>query len=98
MALTLQIGSFGLLGVAAFGYQFYNRMSTVWKRVTHFNITLFISYAGLFLMSLVNPGEFCPMPYGLMATLLFIVCDKNNIAAESISSNTENEDIVSIKL
>ena len=92
------IGSFGLLGVAAFGYQFYIRMKTVWKRVTHFNITLFIAYAGLFLMSLVNPGEFCPMPYGLMATLFFIICDKNNIAAEAISSNTEKEDIVNIKL
>ena len=92
------IGSFGLLGVAAFGYQFYIRMKTVWKRVTHFNITLFIAYAGLFLMSLVNPGEFCPMPYGLMATLFFIICDKNNIAAEAISSNTEQEDIVNIKL
>ena len=91
------IGSFGLLGVAAFSYQLYNRMSTVWKRVTHFNITLFVSYAGLFLMSLVNPGEFCPMPYGMMATLLFIICDKNNIAAE-ISSNTDKEDIVKISL
>lgn len=91
------IGSFGLLGIAAFSYQLYNRMSTVWKRVTHFNITLFVSYAGLFLMSLVNPGEFCPMPYGMMATLLFIICDKNNIAAE-ISSNTDKEDIVKISL
>lgn len=91
------IGSFGLLGVVAYTYQLYNRMKTVWKRVTHFNITLFISYAGLFLMSLVNPGEFCPMPYGLMATLLFIICDKNNIAAEN-SGNTEQEDIVKISL
>ncbi len=91
------LGSFGLVGVAAFSFQFYNRMKTVWERVTHFNITLFISYAGLFLMSLVNPGEFCPMPYGLMATLLFIICDKNNIAAKN-SGNTDVEDIVKIKL
>ncbi|MBR6531817.1 MAG: O-antigen ligase family protein [Clostridia bacterium] len=91
------IGSFGLLGIICFTYQFYNRMKTIWKRVTHFNITLFISYAGLFLMSLVNPGEFCPLPYGMMATLLFIVCDKNNIAAAN-SDNTEKEDIVKINL
>lgn len=91
------IGSFGIVGIIAFVYQFYNRMKTVWSRVTHFNITLFISYAGLFLMSLVNPGEFCPMPYGMMATLMFIICDKNNIAAE-ISDNTEKEDIVKIGL
>lgn len=91
------IGSFGLLGVAAFGFQFFIRMKTVWKRVTHFNITLFIAYAGLFLMSLVNPGEFCPMPYGMMATLFFIICEKNNIAAKN-SGNTEKEDIVKISL
>lgn len=76
------IGSFGLVGVAAFLFQLYNRMKVVWERVTVFNLTLFISYAGLFMMSLVNPGEFCPIPYGLVATLLFIICDKNNIAPE----------------
>ncbi len=91
------IGSFGLLGVAAFGYQFFNRMKVVWKRTTLFNVTLFISYAGLFLMSLVNPGEFCPIPYGLLATLLFIICDKNNIAAENCD-NTEKEDSVKLRL
>lgn len=91
------IGSFGLLGIVAFSFQFVVRMKTVWKRVTHFNITLFIAYAGLFLMSLVNPGEFCPMPYGMMATLFFIICEKNNIAARS-SGNTDKEDIVKISL
>ncbi len=91
------IGSFGLAGVFAYLFQFFNRMSVIWKRTTHFNITLFISYAGLFLMSLVNPGEFCPMPYGLLATLLFIICDKNNIAAEN-SGNIENEALVDLNI
>lgn len=91
------IGSFGLFGVAAYTYQLYNRMKTIWSRITQFNITLFISYAGLFLMSLVNPGEFCPVPYGMLAVLFFIICEKNNIAA-SERSNTSNEEIISIKL
>lgn len=91
------IGSFGLLGVVAFVYQFINRMKVVWKRTTLFNVTLFISYAGLFLMSLVNPGEFCPIPYGLLATLLFIICDKNNIAADNCD-NTEKEESVKLRL
>lgn len=85
------IGSFGLVGAAAFLFQLYNRMKVVWERVTMFNLTLFISYAGLFMMSLVNPGEFCPIPYGLMATLLFIICDKNNIAPEYINEKKEEE-------
>lgn len=84
------IGSFGLVGVVCFVLQLYNRMKVVWGRITHFNITLFISYAGLFLMSLVNPGEFCPIPYGMLATLLFIICDKNNVAA--LAGQNKNDD------
>lgn len=91
------IGSFGLFGVAAFTYQLANRMKVIWSRITQFNLTLFISYAGLFLMSLVNPGEFCPIPYGMLAVLFFIICEKNNIAA-SERSNMSNEEIISIKL
>ena len=91
------IGSFGLVGIAGFGYQLYNRMHVVWGRITQFNITLFISYAGLFLMSLVNPGEFCPIPYGMIATLLFIICDKNNIAAlAGENKKDEQEEIIKI--
>ena len=85
------IGSFGLVGVAAFTFQLYNRMKVIWERVTIFNLALFISYAGLFMMSLVNPGEFCPIPYGMMATLLFIICDKNNIAPDYLPGGKEEE-------
>lgn len=90
------IGSFGLLGVACFLFQFYNRMKVIWERITQFSLTLFIAYAGLFLMSLVNPGEFCPIPYGMMATLFFIICDKNNIAAEE--SRLQKDEEYKIKL
>ena len=72
------IGSFGIAGVLAFSYQLFNRMCVLFKRITLFNLTLFVSYAGLFMMSLVNPGEFSPIPYGMIATLFFVLCDKNN--------------------
>ena len=85
------IGSFGLVGVAAFAFQLYNRMKVIWEKITVFNLTLFVSYAGLFMMSLVNPGEFCPIPYGMVATLLFIICDKNNIAHEYFPGGKEEE-------
>lgn len=85
------IGSFGLVGVAAFAFQLYNRMKVIWEKITVFNLTLFVSYAGLFMMSLVNPGEFCPIPYGMVATLLFIICDNNNIAPEYFPGGKEEE-------
>lgn len=76
------IGSFGIAGIIAFSYQLYNRMRVLFRRITIFNLTLFVSYTGLFLMSLVNPGEFSPIPYGMIATLFFVMCDKNNKFAE----------------
>lgn len=72
------IGSFGIVGILAFSYQLYERIRVLFKKITVFNLTLFVSYAGLFMMSLVNPGEFSPIPYGMIATLFFVLCDKNN--------------------
>ncbi len=86
------IGSFGLFGVAAYLFQFYNRMKVIFKKITQFNLTLFVAYAGLFLMSLVNPGEFCPFPYGIMATAFFIICDKSN-SVESVKVDNGDDSL-----
>ncbi len=88
------IGSFGILGIFAFSYQLFCRMKLMWSRITAFNVFLFVSYAGLFMMGLVNPGEFSPIPYGLVATLMFIICDKNNNAG---NIETEKERVLDIK-
>ena len=48
----------------------------LWRKVTLFNITIFISYAGLELMSLVNPGIFCPFPYLMLITLFLVIVEK----------------------
>ena len=40
--------------------------------------TLAMSYLGVLMMSQVNPGIFCPVPYGLMATVIFAVMDGDN--------------------
>ncbi|MBQ8849526.1 MAG: O-antigen ligase family protein [Clostridia bacterium] len=58
--------------------------------------TLAMSYVGVFLMSQVNPGLFCPIPYGLMATVIFAVMDGDNgmglfvTLAEKISKKKKN--------
>jgi hypothetical protein len=38
-----------------------------------------MSYFGLFIMSQVNPGEFCPMPYTALAVTFFIAMEKDDI-------------------
>lgn len=66
------IGSMGMLGVVAYGYQLYGRVKLVFKKPDAWSLCLGISYLGVLLMSQVNPGEFCPLPFGFLAVLLFI--------------------------
>jgi hypothetical protein len=68
--------SFGVVGIAAFVYQFGKRMSLIWKKATLFNMTIFLSYFSLEMMSLVNPGILCPMPYLLLIILFLIIVEK----------------------
>ncbi len=66
------IGSMGIVGVFAYFYNLFVRIKLLFKKKTFFALTVGMSYCGLFLMSQVNPGEFCPVPYSMLAVLLFI--------------------------
>lgn len=70
--------SFGLVGIAAYVYQFIKRMILLWRKPTMFNMTVFLSYISLELMSLVNPGIFSPIPYLLIVTMFFAVVERCN--------------------
>lgn len=71
------IGSMGLLGIVCYAYQFIERLSLVIRRRNAYVVTLGASYAGLLLMSQVNPGEFCPIPYGMIAVITFIMIEES---------------------
>ncbi len=68
--------SFGVVGIVAFTYQFIKRHMLIWKKATLFNMTIFLSYVSLEMMSLVNPGIFCPFPYLLYVTLFMVLVEK----------------------
>lgn len=68
--------SLGTVGIIAYIIQFVRRNVLIWRKVTLFNITVFISYMGLELMSLVNPGIFCPLPYLMLITMLLVIVEK----------------------
>jgi len=73
------IGSFGIIGIIAYVNQYINRLKIfLQNRKNFFNITVFISYIGIELMSLVNPGVFSPIPYLLIVTMYFIIIDNCN--------------------
>lgn len=68
--------SFGIIGIITFSYQFIKRNILIWRKATLFNMTIFLSYISLEMMSLVNPGVFCPMPYLLYVTLFMVIVEK----------------------
>ncbi len=72
MMIPQIVGSMGLLGVGAYAYQFYGRARLIFDRINDWSILLGISYLGVLMMSQVNPGEFCPLPFGLLTVLLFV--------------------------
>ncbi len=76
------IGSFGVFGVAAYGYLLFLRIKTLAKNFTFFNIMLFASYIGLEMMSFVNPGIFVPFPYLFLVTIYFVVMERCNSEAD----------------
>ncbi len=70
------IGSFGLVGVAAYAFVVFTRIKLLFKNVSLFNMFMFISYIGLELMSLVNPGIFSPFPYLFLITYYMVAIEK----------------------
>lgn len=72
------IGSFGIVGVAAYGFLIYQRIKVFLKNFTFFNAVVFISYIGLEMMSFVNPGIFAPFPYLFLATIYFVIIERCN--------------------
>jgi hypothetical protein len=72
MMIPQIIGSMGLIGVCAYSYQFIIRIRLIFNKKDAWSAVLGLSYLGVLLMSQVNPGEFCPLPFGLLTVLLFV--------------------------
>lgn len=97
-SLIQVIGSFGILGIAAYGYLNYLRIKLFIQNKSFFAVIIFLSFIGLEMMSLVNPGVFAPFPYYLLVSLFFAVIEKCNKGKESelkkMIRGTENENTV----
>ncbi|MBE6656116.1 MAG: O-antigen ligase family protein [Ruminococcaceae bacterium] len=83
------LGSLGLVGALAYGYQLYSRIKTVFLRPDAFRLAAGLSYLGLFLISMLQPGEFCPMPYAMMAVMIFTVLE---VTDEETREKTKNDE------
>lgn len=70
------IGGLGALGIAAYGFQLVDRVRIFLRNRSRLTWAMFLSYIGLFLMSQVNPGEFCPVPYAMLAVTFFAIMEQ----------------------
>ena len=77
MMISQVVGSMGIVGILAYGYQIFGRTRLIFKKKNAWAMVLGISYLGILLMSQVNPGEFCPLPFELLTVLIFIFLEEN---------------------
>ncbi len=75
-ALAQVLGSMGLLGLMAYLWQLVSRLYLL-RKTAHTEAAVFgLAYGGMFLMSMTNPGEFCPFPNAFLVMLLFAVVEQ----------------------
>lgn len=72
MMIPQIVAGLGLVGTAAYGFLFWRRGRLMIRENADLPRALSLSYVGLLLMSQVNPGEFCPLPYALIAVMIFL--------------------------
>ena len=69
------LGSMGLLGVVAYGQLILDRVTLLVSGRSAFTTALGLSYLGMVMMSMTNPGEFCPFPNAALMVMLFAVAE-----------------------
>lgn len=77
MMIPQIVSGLGIVGVSAYAFLFWRRARLIRQNKEAPLRALALSYVGLFLMTQVNPGEFCPVPFALLAVMIFIVLENN---------------------
>ena len=76
-AVIQVISSMGLAGAAAYGWMFIKRLKMLWQGRKSTGVCAFaLSYIGILMMSMTNPGIFCPFPEVGLLTLMFAMIEK----------------------
>lgn len=66
------MGSMGMLGVVAYGRLICDRLRLLRQgRGSAFTLALGLSYLGMLMISMTNPGEFCPLPNAALMVMVF---------------------------
>jgi len=78
-------GSMGLVGAAAYFVLLRDRIRLMCRKHSLGSDILALSYLGMLLVSLTNPGEFCPLPNALLMVLLFAIMEELPDSPASLS-------------
>ncbi len=70
------VGSLGILGILAYGYQFYAQGRILLTAKNRFACSVALSILFLWGMSIVNPGVFAPVPFAMSIPLSLTVVEK----------------------
>lgn len=91
------LGSTGIVGALAFGYQIFERCRILFRRRDAFHMACAINYFGLLLISMMQPGEFSPLPYAMMTVMIFVVLEVSDgeVLARSGAKKDEKTDATS---
>lgn len=74
--ILIQIpASLGLVGVGAYLWQFVERIKLMMKTRKSQYFILTLSYIGILMMSLTNPGIMCPFPEAALLVLMFAMME-----------------------
>ena len=76
MMVPQVVGSLGLVGMFCYVKQIKDRFRMAFAKRDAYVWILGLSYVGMLLMSQVNPGEFCPLPYELLVVTNFIMIER----------------------
>ncbi len=87
-AILQVMGSLGLVGCAAYLWQLCTRVRLLWEKRRKDAFVMSISYVGILLMSMTNPGLFCPMPTAVLLVVMFAVVEHENSPVRICVRNT----------
>ena len=78
------LGGLGVVGVLAWGYQLIERFRLAWRSRGRGAFAFALCYLGLLLMTQINPGEFCPVPYAFLSVAFFVLLERYDTQYEPI--------------
>ena len=79
------IGSMGIVGIFAYGVLIRDRLSLLLRgRKDPFVGAMLLSYLAMLMVSMTNPGEFCPFPNAALMVMVFSMVEEA-VGAETVT-------------